>query len=211
MQAGTESPFVVITNKIDVDGGGLRCGGTNDFDPGTGELLLSSNGSGDAFLVRGVVTHDDDFPLEGAIVTLAVFLPLVFVRGMSGVMFKQLSLVVSFSLLCSPWRARPRPAALDPKQFHRPDLLAITSNSSSRQLLRFVSHCPAVEQEKVRGSSQLATVGSSSSTRRDTALRRARAHRRIGLRAESGRAHGARAPAAFGAQQCCAPSRSRRL
>jgi HAE1 family hydrophobic/amphiphilic exporter-1 len=33
--------------------------------------------------------------------TLAVFLPLVFVRGMAGVMFKQLSLVVSFSLFCS--------------------------------------------------------------------------------------------------------------
>jgi HAE1 family hydrophobic/amphiphilic exporter-1 len=56
-------------------------------------------------------------PLEGAAVngteevtaavvastltTLVVFLPLVFVRGMSGVMFKQLSIVVSFSLLCS--------------------------------------------------------------------------------------------------------------
>jgi len=33
--------------------------------------------------------------------TVVVFLPLVFVRGMSGVMFKQLSIVVSFSLLCS--------------------------------------------------------------------------------------------------------------
>jgi len=33
--------------------------------------------------------------------TLAVFLPLIFVRGMAGVMFKQLSLVVAFSLLCS--------------------------------------------------------------------------------------------------------------
>jgi HAE1 family hydrophobic/amphiphilic exporter-1 len=33
--------------------------------------------------------------------TLAVFLPLVFVRGMAGVMFKQLAYVVSFSLLCS--------------------------------------------------------------------------------------------------------------
>ena len=44
--------------------------------------------------------------VTGAIVastltTLAVFLPLVFVRGMAGVMFKQLSLVVSFSLFCS--------------------------------------------------------------------------------------------------------------
>ncbi|TSA52630.1 MAG: efflux RND transporter permease subunit, partial [Planctomycetaceae bacterium] len=33
--------------------------------------------------------------------TLAVFLPLVFVRGMSGVMFKQLASVVSFALLCA--------------------------------------------------------------------------------------------------------------
>jgi HAE1 family hydrophobic/amphiphilic exporter-1 len=33
--------------------------------------------------------------------TVVVFLPLIFVRGMSGVMFKQLSLVVTFSLLCS--------------------------------------------------------------------------------------------------------------
>jgi len=33
--------------------------------------------------------------------TLAVFLPLVFIRGMSGVMFKQLAMVVSFSLLCA--------------------------------------------------------------------------------------------------------------
>ncbi|EMG36552.1 cation/multidrug efflux pump [Desulfocurvibacter africanus PCS] len=33
--------------------------------------------------------------------TLVVFLPLVFVRGMAGVMFKQLAYVVSFSLICS--------------------------------------------------------------------------------------------------------------
>jgi HAE1 family hydrophobic/amphiphilic exporter-1 len=33
--------------------------------------------------------------------TLVVFLPLIFVRGMSGVMFKQLSYVVSFALACS--------------------------------------------------------------------------------------------------------------
>ncbi|MBW7995676.1 MAG: efflux RND transporter permease subunit [Candidatus Glassbacteria bacterium] len=39
--------------------------------------------------------------IASTLTTLAVFLPLVFVRGMSGVMFKQLSLVVSFSLLCS--------------------------------------------------------------------------------------------------------------
>jgi HAE1 family hydrophobic/amphiphilic exporter-1 len=39
--------------------------------------------------------------IASTLTTLAVFLPLVFVRGMSGVMFKQLSLVVGFSLLCS--------------------------------------------------------------------------------------------------------------
>jgi len=39
--------------------------------------------------------------LASTLTTLAVFLPLVFVRGMSGVMFKQLASVVSFALLCA--------------------------------------------------------------------------------------------------------------
>jgi HAE1 family hydrophobic/amphiphilic exporter-1 len=39
--------------------------------------------------------------VASTLTTVVVFLPLVFVRGMSGVMFKQLSIVVSFSLLCS--------------------------------------------------------------------------------------------------------------
>jgi len=39
--------------------------------------------------------------IASTLTTLVVFLPLVFVRGMSGVMFKQLSIVVAFSLLCS--------------------------------------------------------------------------------------------------------------
>ncbi len=39
--------------------------------------------------------------IASTMTTLAVFLPLVFVRGMAGVMFKQLAFVVSFSLLCS--------------------------------------------------------------------------------------------------------------
>jgi HAE1 family hydrophobic/amphiphilic exporter-1 len=33
--------------------------------------------------------------------TVAVFVPLVFLTGMTGIMFKQLSFVVTFSLLCS--------------------------------------------------------------------------------------------------------------
>lgn len=39
--------------------------------------------------------------IASTLTTLAVFLPLVFVRGMSGILFKQLAAVVSFSLLCS--------------------------------------------------------------------------------------------------------------
>jgi len=39
--------------------------------------------------------------IASTLTTLAVFLPLVFVRGMAGVMFKQLAVVVSFSLACS--------------------------------------------------------------------------------------------------------------
>ncbi|MFP4037480.1 MAG: efflux RND transporter permease subunit, partial [Desulfobacteraceae bacterium] len=39
--------------------------------------------------------------LASTITTLAVFLPLIFMKGMSGVMFKQLSYVVSLSLVCS--------------------------------------------------------------------------------------------------------------
>ena len=39
--------------------------------------------------------------IASTLTTLAVFLPLIFVRGMSGVMFKQLSYVVTFALACS--------------------------------------------------------------------------------------------------------------
>jgi len=61
--------------------------------------------------------HENGMPVEEAAVegthevtsaitastltTLAVFLPVTFMRGMSGALFKQLALVVSFSLLCS--------------------------------------------------------------------------------------------------------------
>ena len=39
--------------------------------------------------------------LASTLTTVVVFLPLIFVRGMAGVMFRQLSLVVAFALLCS--------------------------------------------------------------------------------------------------------------
>ncbi|MGQ9671796.1 MAG: efflux RND transporter permease subunit [Candidatus Aminicenantales bacterium] len=39
--------------------------------------------------------------IASTLTTLSVFLPMVFIRGMSGIMFKQLAYVVSFALLCS--------------------------------------------------------------------------------------------------------------
>ncbi len=39
--------------------------------------------------------------IASTLTTVAIFLPLIFVEGMSGVMFKQLAIVVSFALLCS--------------------------------------------------------------------------------------------------------------
>jgi HAE1 family hydrophobic/amphiphilic exporter-1 len=39
--------------------------------------------------------------VASTLTTIAVFLPMVFMRGMSGIMFKQLAYVVSFSLICS--------------------------------------------------------------------------------------------------------------
>jgi len=39
--------------------------------------------------------------LASTLTTLVVFFPVVFIRGMSGIMFQQMAVVVSFSLLCS--------------------------------------------------------------------------------------------------------------
>lgn len=39
--------------------------------------------------------------IASTLTTLAVFVPMVFVRGISGVMFQQLALVIGFALLCS--------------------------------------------------------------------------------------------------------------
>ncbi len=39
--------------------------------------------------------------IAATLTTLVVFLPLIFVRGMSGIMYKQLSYVIAFSIFCS--------------------------------------------------------------------------------------------------------------
>jgi HAE1 family hydrophobic/amphiphilic exporter-1 len=60
-------------------------------ETGQGPEAAAVNGSSE---VVGAV-------IASTITTLVVFLPLIFVRGMAGIMFKQLSYVVSFSLACS--------------------------------------------------------------------------------------------------------------
>ena len=39
--------------------------------------------------------------IASTLTTIAVFIPLIFLRGMSGIMFRQLSYVIAFALLCS--------------------------------------------------------------------------------------------------------------
>jgi HAE1 family hydrophobic/amphiphilic exporter-1 len=62
--------------------------------------IRESGGPLDAVAVEGTEEVTSAI-IASTLTTMVVFLPLVFIRGMSGVMFKQLSIVVAFSLLCS--------------------------------------------------------------------------------------------------------------
>jgi HAE1 family hydrophobic/amphiphilic exporter-1 len=60
-------------------------------ESGDSPLKAAINGSAE---VTSAIT-------ASTLTTMAVFLPMVFIRGMAGIMFKQLAYVVSFALLCS--------------------------------------------------------------------------------------------------------------
>ncbi len=69
--------------------------------------------------------------IAATITTIVVFLPLIFMRGMSGVMFKQLSYVVAFSIFCSMITALTIVPVLASK------LLTVNnSDSTSRESIR---------------------------------------------------------------------------
>jgi HAE1 family hydrophobic/amphiphilic exporter-1 len=74
-----DNSIVVLENIYRMRESGL--GGADAAVKGTGE-------------VTGAI-------IASTLTTLAIFVPLIFVRGMAGVMFKQLAFVVSFALLCS--------------------------------------------------------------------------------------------------------------
>jgi HAE1 family hydrophobic/amphiphilic exporter-1 len=67
--------------------------------------------------------------VSSTLTTVVVFLPLVFVRGMSGVMFKQLAYVISFALLCSMGVALTVVPMLAAK-FLRPLTLDVTADET---------------------------------------------------------------------------------
>jgi len=74
--------------------------------------------------------------VASALTTVAVFLPLIFVRGMAGVMFKQLAYVIAFSLLCSLAAALTLVPMLAGRLL-QPASLAVTSGESlSHKLFR---------------------------------------------------------------------------
>ena len=67
--------------------------------------------------------------IASTLTTLAIFLPLVFIRGMAGVMFTQLAFVVSFALFCSLGVALTLIPMLT-SRFMRPSNMVVTDRES---------------------------------------------------------------------------------
>ena len=74
--------------------------------------------------------------IASTLTTLAVFLPLVFVRGMAGVMFKQLAYVISFSLLCSLGVALTLIPMLGARFLHPTSLEAVAHETLGHKVFR---------------------------------------------------------------------------
>jgi len=77
--------------------------------------------------------------IASTLTTIAVFLPLIFVRGMAGVMFKQLAAVVSFALACSLLVALTVVPMLASKYLHVADLAHPSNESLAHRLFRMSS------------------------------------------------------------------------
>jgi len=72
--------------------------------------------------------------VASTLTTLAVFLPMVFIRGMAGIMFKQLAYVVSFALICSLFVALTLVPMLSSRILKPSDLKNPNSNRRLRKL-----------------------------------------------------------------------------
>ncbi|NIM90504.1 MAG: MMPL family transporter [Candidatus Aminicenantes bacterium] len=73
--------------------------------------------------------------IASTLTTMAVFLPMVFVRGMAGVMFKQLAYVVSFALLCSLVVALTLIPMLSSRIIHTTNIQPSTRNTWRHRIL----------------------------------------------------------------------------
>jgi len=74
--------------------------------------------------------------IASALTTVAVFLPLIFVRGMAGIMFKQLACVIAFALLCSLAAALTLVPMLAGRLLHPTSLSAESGESLAHRLFR---------------------------------------------------------------------------
>jgi len=74
--------------------------------------------------------------VASTLTTLAVFLPLIFVRGMVGVMFKQLAYVIAFSLLCSLGVALTLVPMLAGRLLHSTSLAVTNGESLAHKVFR---------------------------------------------------------------------------
>jgi len=72
--------------------------------------------------------------VASTLTTLAVFLPIVFLKGMAGIMFKQLSYVVGFSLLCSLVVALTLVPMLSSRILRTTNIRNSSSHSPSRKI-----------------------------------------------------------------------------
>ncbi len=74
--------------------------------------------------------------IASTLTTLAVFLPLIFMRGMSGIMFKQFSYVVSFALACSLVVALTLVPMLSSRILHLPKLDPVSTETRGHKIFR---------------------------------------------------------------------------
>jgi HAE1 family hydrophobic/amphiphilic exporter-1 len=74
--------------------------------------------------------------VASALTTVAVFLPLIFVRGMAGVMFRQLAYVIAFALLCSLAAALTLVPMLAARLLHPTSLAAASGETLAHKAFR---------------------------------------------------------------------------
>lgn len=77
--------------------------------------------------------------IAATLTTVVVFLPMIFVRGMAGILFRQLAYVICFALLCSLLVALTLIPMLSSRFLHPHSLEALPSDSLPRRLFRLTA------------------------------------------------------------------------